>query len=158
LEIKSARANFLIGTKPENFGTTSVWTVLEKLETELSQEQDRIVPTKAELEKLTMSMNGIAQEAAEASIKKNVMGREIFEAIQAGYCFSVSHRDPGDMLDEPLKALERGTGIHHGGAFSLVGLTPTPVPVITQDTGRLEGRLKALEDNILKVLAEVVST
>jgi hypothetical protein len=54
LEIKSARANFLVGTRPEDFGTTSVWTVLEKLESELSQEQDRIAATKAELEKLTM--------------------------------------------------------------------------------------------------------
>jgi hypothetical protein len=162
LEIKSARANFLVGTRPEDFGTTSVWTVLEKLESELSREQERIAATKAELENLTMSMSGMAQEAAEASIKKNVMGGEIFEAIQAGYRFttkhsSPGHQNPGDMLEERLQALEKGTGIHQGGAFSL-GLAPTPVPVIPQDVVGLDARLKALETDVLKVRAEAMST
>jgi hypothetical protein len=61
------------------------------------------------------------------------------------------------MLKERLKALEKGTGTHQGGAFSL-GLAPTPVPVTTQDVGGLGARLKALEDDVLKVRAEAMLT
>jgi hypothetical protein len=92
IEVKTSRTRDVLGERPEDFGTTTVWALVERMESDLSRMQSDVVRKGDQLTEprthLTAMVSGVAAtagSAAQKAMKDCLMSGEVHEVIRSSY-------------------------------------------------------------------------